>query len=115
MAFLVLIYRFASIGKKCRGDNVLYRKPRAGWVVLKALAHEVRLNVLLLLKERGEMKVMNLNKEIPEMSQSSLSQHLTRLRSNSGLVTIHRRSTEIFYSAIYFDLRGILAQIPYIR
>lgn len=63
--------------------------------LLKAMSNENRLLILCYLGE-GEMSVTQLNSFI-DLSQSSLSQHLARLR-NDGLVKTRRESQTIFYS-----------------
>lgn len=63
--------------------------------LLKALGNENRLLVLCLLAE-GEMSVGDLNERIP-LSQSALSQQLSRLRSD-GLVRTRREAQTIYYS-----------------
>jgi DNA-binding transcriptional ArsR family regulator len=62
---------------------------------LKALANRHRLMVLCEL-HKGELSVSNLQEAIG-LSQSSLSQHLARLREDS-LVKTRRSSQTIFYS-----------------
>lgn len=63
--------------------------------LLKAVSNENRLLILCHLGEK-EMSVNELNNFI-DLSQSSLSQHLARLRQD-GLVKTRRESQTIFYS-----------------
>ncbi len=63
--------------------------------LLKALSNENRLLILCHLGEQ-EMSVSELNQCI-DLSQSSLSQHLARLRSD-GFVKTRRQSQTIYYS-----------------
>ncbi|MDG1750372.1 MAG: metalloregulator ArsR/SmtB family transcription factor [Thalassotalea sp.] len=63
--------------------------------LLKAMSNENRLLILCHLGEK-ELSVSELNQYI-DLSQSSLSQHLARLR-NDGLVKTRRESQTIFYS-----------------
>lgn len=63
--------------------------------LLKAMSNENRLLILCHLGEK-EMSVNELNQFI-DLSQSSLSQHLARLRQD-GLVKTRRESQTIFYS-----------------
>jgi len=63
--------------------------------LLKAMSNENRLLLLCHLGEK-EMSVSELNSFI-DLSQSSLSQHLARLRKD-GLVKTRRESQTIFYS-----------------
>jgi len=69
-----------------------HTKDAAG--LLRALASECRLRILCLL-ENGERSVSELAKHL-DLSQSSLSQHLARLR-NGGIVTTRRDGVTIFY------------------
>jgi len=65
--------------------------------LLKCLANRHRLMVLCVLADHEqEMCVSELNERI-NLSQSALSQHLARLRSD-GLVTARRHSQTILYS-----------------
>ena len=63
--------------------------------LLKILSNENRLLILCHLGEQ-EMSVSKLN-ECIDLSQSSLSQHLARLRGD-GLVKTRRQSQTIYYS-----------------
>ena len=63
--------------------------------LLKAMSNQHRLLILCHLGEK-EMSVSELNNVIT-LSQSSLSQHLARLRQD-GLVKTRRESQTIFYS-----------------
>jgi DNA-binding transcriptional ArsR family regulator len=63
--------------------------------LMKALGNENRLMILCVLAE-GELSVGELNERIP-LSQSALSQQLSRLRTE-GLVTTRRESQTIFYA-----------------
>jgi DNA-binding transcriptional ArsR family regulator len=63
--------------------------------LLKAMSNENRLLILCHLGQQ-EMSVGQLNNCI-NLSQSSLSQHLARLR-NDGLVNTRRESQTIYYS-----------------
>jgi DNA-binding transcriptional ArsR family regulator len=63
--------------------------------LLKAMSNENRLLILCYLGEK-EMSVSELNGFI-DLSQSSLSQHLARLRKD-GLVKTRRESQTIYYT-----------------
>ncbi|GAA6203755.1 MULTISPECIES: metalloregulator ArsR/SmtB family transcription factor [Thalassotalea] len=63
--------------------------------LLKAMSNENRLLILCYLGEK-ELSVSELNQFI-DLSQSSLSQHLARLR-NDSLVKTRRESQTIYYS-----------------
>lgn len=62
--------------------------------LLWALASEHRLEIICLL-EGGERSVSDLSKQV-DLSQSSLSQHLARLR-RAGVVATRREGVTIFY------------------
>ena len=64
--------------------------------LLKALANEKRLMLLCLLVE-GERSVGELNARV-ELSQSALSQHLSKLRAQN-LVSTRRDAQTIYYSS----------------
>lgn len=63
--------------------------------LLKVLANEQRLLILCHLVAEGELSVGALGDKL-ELSQSALSQHLARLRSQ-GLVEFRRQSQTIHY------------------
>ncbi|MDH2309188.1 ArsR/SmtB family transcription factor [Methylobacterium brachiatum] len=63
--------------------------------LLHLLANEKRLLILCLLIARGEMDVTSLAEAV-ELSQSALSQHLAKLRSD-GLVAYRRESQTLHY------------------
>lgn len=64
--------------------------------LLKALANAQRLRVLCLLVER-EMSVGQINEQLPDLSQSALSQHLAKLREEE-LVLTRREAQTIWYT-----------------
>ena len=64
--------------------------------LLKALGNPQRLRVLCLLVEQ-EMSVGQINEQLPDLSQSALSQHLARLREE-GLVRTRREAQTIWYA-----------------
>jgi DNA-binding transcriptional ArsR family regulator len=64
--------------------------------LLKALGNAQRLRILCLLVGQ-EMSVGQINEQLPDLSQSALSQHLARLREE-GLVTTRRESQTIWYA-----------------
>ena len=63
--------------------------------VLKSIAHEGRLLVLCYLSEAGELSVGELVDRIG-LSQSALSQHLAKLRTE-GLVATRKSSQTVYY------------------
>lgn len=64
--------------------------------LLKTLGNAQRLRMLCLLAS-GEMSVGQINEQLPELSQSALSQHLARLREE-GLVDTRREAQTVWYS-----------------
>ncbi|CAM5635683.1 ArsR/SmtB family transcription factor [Rhodanobacter lindaniclasticus] len=64
--------------------------------LLRALGNAQRLRVLCLLAD-GEMSVGQINEQLPDLSQSALSQHLARLREE-GLVDTRREAQSVWYS-----------------
>ncbi len=64
--------------------------------LLKALGNAQRLRVLCLLVHQ-EMSVGQINEELPDLSQSALSQHLAKLREE-GLVRTRREAQTIWYT-----------------
>ena len=63
--------------------------------LLRAVGNEHRLLVLCLLIEHGEASVGTLLEQV-SLSQSSLSQHLARMR-DEGLVTFRRDAQTLYY------------------
>ena len=63
--------------------------------VLKSIAHEGRLLVLCYLSDAGELSVGELVGRIG-LSQSALSQHLAKLRTE-GLVATRKSSQTVYY------------------
>ena len=63
--------------------------------LLKALSNENRLLIMCYLTEAGEMSVGELAEKVG-LSQSALSQHLSKLR-DEGLVETRRQSQKIHY------------------
>ena len=63
--------------------------------LLKLLGNEKRLLILCFLAARGEMTVGELV-DVVELSQSALSQHLSKLRAD-GLVAFRRDAQTLYY------------------
>ena len=63
--------------------------------LLRAVGNEHRLLVLCLLIKQGEASVGTLLEQV-SLSQSSLSQHLARMR-DEGLVTYRREAQTLYY------------------
>ncbi|WP_206485215.1 metalloregulator ArsR/SmtB family transcription factor [Thalassotalea sp. G2M2-11] len=74
--------------------------------LLKAMSNENRLLILCHLGEK-ELSVTELNQFV-DLSQSSLSQHLARLR-NDGLVKTRRVSQTIYYSIANHSVVRLIA------
>ena len=74
--------------------------------LLGTLGNERRLEVLCLLSENGEMNVSQLQ-ECLDLSQSALSQHLSKLRTDR-FVESRRDGLNIYYRVEREDLRQIL-------
>ena len=74
--------------------------------LLSMLANERRLEVLCLLSEQGEMTVGQLL-EYLELSQSALSQHLSKLRAER-FVESRKEGLNIFYRVDREDIKTIL-------
>lgn len=73
--------------------------------LLKALANQKRLQILYLLMD-GEKNVGELERQV-ELSQSALSQHLARLRSD-GIVKTRRDAQTIYYSLFCDKARALI-------
>jgi len=63
--------------------------------LLKALSNPVRLCIVRELIERKECNVSGMQRCL-ELSQSTVSQHLGRLR-DMGIISCERKGTEVFY------------------
>lgn len=77
--------------------------------LLKALGNPQRLRVLCLLVDR-EMSVGQINEQLPDLSQSALSQHLAKLR-DEGLVSTRRESQTIWYTLEHGPTEQIIATL----
>ena len=73
--------------------------------ILKLLSNHYRLMILCCLAD-DELTVGDLNQQI-DLSQSALSQHLTKLREN-GLVATRRESQTIDYRIDNTEIKGLL-------
>lgn len=65
--------------------------------ILKPIRNMRRLQILNELADGREKSVSELEKVVPDLSQSALSQHLGRLR-RANIVKTRRESQSIFYS-----------------
>lgn len=77
--------------------------------LLKTLANAQRLRVLCLLVGK-EMTVGQINDELPDLSQSALSQHLAKLREE-GMVSTRRESQTIWYALVEGPAQGVIATL----
>ena len=87
-----------SINAKLANANLSAMQAQAADAsrLLKALGNAQRLRVLCLLVNH-EMSVSQINEQLPDLSQSALSQHLAKLREE-GLVLTRREAQTIWYS-----------------
>lgn len=74
--------------------------------ILKLISHPIRLCILRGLSEEGEKNVSYIQGCL-DVPQSTLSQHLAKLRL-SGVVKDERRGTEVFYSLADDEVRRII-------
>ncbi|MEO6800061.1 MAG: metalloregulator ArsR/SmtB family transcription factor [Rhodanobacter sp.] len=77
--------------------------------LLKALGNAQRLRVLCLLVDR-EMSVGQINEQLPDLSQSALSQHLAKLREE-GLVLTRREAQTIWYTLKHGPVQQIITTL----
>lgn len=77
--------------------------------LLKTLGNAQRLRVLCLLLD-GEMSVGQINEQLPELSQSALSQHLARLR-DEHLVSTRREAQTVWYALPPGPAHAIIATL----
>lgn len=91
-------------------DRVFLQKGAAqAAAMLKAIGNENRLLVLCLLIQAGEMSVGAILEHVP-LSQSALSQHLSRMREE-GLVAYRRESQTLYYRIANPDVEKIVAAL----
>ena len=75
--------------------------------LLKALGHPVRLCIVKKLLEGGCCNVASMERCV-DVTQSSVSQHLARLRA-AGVVQGRRQGNEVFYEVTDPKVRAILS------
>ena len=75
--------------------------------VQKAMSNLRRMQILSELADGRERSVSEIEKLMPELSQSALSQHLARLRA-AGMVKTRRESQTIYYTIDDDDVLRIL-------
>lgn len=78
-------------------------------VILKALSNPVRLCIVRELLQRGECNVSSMQHCL-EMSQSTVSQHISRLR-DIGIIHGERRGLEVFYKVINSDAIAVIESL----
>lgn len=74
--------------------------------ILKAIAHPVRLCIARGLFESGERKVTDMQHCL-EVPQSTISQHLTRLKA-AGIVEGRRDGVEIYYYLVNDEVKNVI-------
>ncbi len=74
--------------------------------ILKAIAHPVRLCIVKGLLEKKQCNVSHMQ-ECLEIPQSTVSQHLTKLKS-AGIIEGTRNGLEICYSIVNDDVKKII-------
>ena len=77
--------------------------------LLKALAHPIRLQIVHGLLQKGCRNVRCMEIQTG-MSQSSISQHLQRLRT-AGVVTAERTGNEVHYRATSHQVATLVAAL----
>ena len=81
--------------------------------VLKAMSNLRRMQILSELADGRERSVSEIERLMPELSQSALSQHLAKLRS-FGMVKTRRESQTIYYAIDDDDVLRILRLLRHI-
>jgi len=89
--------------------NLMQSRAEEASQLLKALGNAQRLRMLCLLLD-GEMSVGQINGQLPELSQSALSQHLARLR-DEGLVSTRREAQTVWYTLPAGPAHAIIATL----
>ena len=88
-------------------------EPSKVTTVLRAIGNSKRLRILNELADGGERSVSELEAIISNLSQSALSQHLSRLR-HADIVRTRRESQTIYYSIEDTDVLRILRLLSHI-
>lgn len=79
--------------------------------LLKALSHPVRLCIVKELLRRGSCNVSSMQHCL-ELSQSTVSQHLGRLR-DLGIIEGERQGLEVFYRVVSREAELIITDLFY--
>ena len=74
--------------------------------LLKAVAHPIRLCIVRGLLNQGECNV-NKMQECLQIPQSTISQHLAKLR-DLGILKGNRHGVEIFYQVVNEDVKKVI-------
>ncbi len=77
--------------------------------ILKALSNPVRLCIVKELLNRGECNVSSMQHCL-EMSQSTVSQHISRLR-DIGIISGDRRGIEVYYRVVNPEAISIIESL----
>jgi DNA-binding transcriptional ArsR family regulator len=106
-------------GNAYSGETIMARLPDSEneqskvTTVLRAIRNSKRLRILNELADGGERSVSELEGIISNLSQSALSQHLSRLR-RANIVRTRRESQTIYYSIEDTDVLRILRLLSHI-
>ena len=101
------------------GESIMARLPDTAnepskvTTVLRAIVNSKRLRILTELTDGGERSASELEATISNLSQSALSQHLSRLR-HADIVRTRRESQTIYYSIEDTDVLRILRLLSHI-
>ena len=94
-----------DISKKAEMKKILTAKAD----LFKAISHPVRLCILTILMRDGKSNVTDMQYCI-DVSQSSVSQHLARLKA-AGIIEGQREGSEIYYSIQNEEIKKIIALV----
>ena len=86
--------------------NLDYEKTKKAARRYRALAHGLRLQIIGLIDEAGEINVFRIYKTL-EIEQSVASQHLAVLR-RQGVVNARREGKKIFYTLNYEAIKNLV-------
>ncbi|NLK63032.1 MAG: helix-turn-helix transcriptional regulator [Fusobacteria bacterium] len=79
-------------------------------LIMKMMSNEIRLNILrMLYKSEGDVYVNNIESTL-NISQSTVSQHLSHLR-NSSIVACDKKGKNVAYKIIDKDTKNILKYV----
>lgn len=92
----------ADEGRQMKMDEALLKK---GALVLRAVNHKLRQQLLHLMHKKGPVSVTDIYVKL-RLEQSVASQHLAILR-RAGFVKTERQGKQIFYSVNYDKLEEV--------